>query len=92
MAREKIDKKSVVPPYQQLAAILRAQIKSGELLPGEKLPPISAMQTKYSAATESLASVTVRKAIALLKKEGLVETVSGWGTFVAEKKPRRGKA
>jgi DNA-binding GntR family transcriptional regulator len=89
MAREKIDKTSVTPPYRQLAAILREQIESGELLPGEKLPAISALQTKYSRKDESLASLTVRKAIKMLKDEDLVETVSGWGTFVRENKPRR---
>jgi DNA-binding GntR family transcriptional regulator len=69
-----------VPPYRQLAAILRAQIESGELAPGQQLPSVVAL-----AGTYEIAVPTVRKAISLLKTEGLVTGVAGYGTFVAEK-------
>jgi DNA-binding GntR family transcriptional regulator len=66
-----------VPPYRQLAQILRQQIEDGTL-PGEsKLPSILDLAASYEVG-----SVTVRKAIALLKAEGLVVTVGGYGTFV----------
>ena len=68
------------PPSWQLAALLRAQITSGELAPGEKLPPIMTLATKHQVTTN-----TVQKALRMLKDEGLVTSVPGYGTFVAEK-------
>lgn len=67
-----------VPPYRQLAGLLREQIKSGELASQSKLPSILDLSAAYDVG-----SVTVRKAVALLKAEGLVMTVPGYGTFVA---------
>lgn len=69
-----------VPPYRQLAALLRAQMESGELAPGQQLPSVIKLAEDYQIAVP-----TVRKAISLLKAEGLVTGVAGYGTFVAEK-------
>ena len=69
-----------MPPYQQLASLLRAQIESGELAPGKQLPSVIKLAEQYDIAVP-----TVRKAISLLKAEGLVTGVAGYGTFVAEK-------
>jgi GntR family transcriptional regulator len=74
-----IQRGTPVPPYRQLAALLRAQIQSGELAPGTQLPTILQLAAKYEVAT-----ITVRKAITLLKDEGLVVGVGGYGTFVRE--------
>lgn len=68
-----------VPLSRQLAAILRNMIESGELAPGAKLPPILTLASKYD-----IAPVTVRKALDILKAEGLIEGSSGLGTFVVE--------
>lgn len=68
-----------VPPYRQLAAIIRAQIDSGELVPGQQLPSVIKLAGQYDIAVP-----TARKAITLLKDEGLVTGVAGYGTFVAE--------
>jgi len=68
------------PPSRQLAAILRSQIESGELAPGARLPAIMALADQYE-----IAPVTVRKALDILKREGLVHGVSGYGTFVVER-------
>ena len=68
---------SATPPYQQLAAILRERIEAGEIrtrLPGEKT-----LQQEFG-----LALATVRKAVKVLRDEGLVHTVPGWGTYVAD--------
>jgi DNA-binding transcriptional regulator YhcF (GntR family) len=35
-----IDHESAVPPYRQLAGILRDQIQSGELAPGAAVPSV----------------------------------------------------
>jgi DNA-binding GntR family transcriptional regulator len=73
-----------VPPYQQLAAIIRSRIESGELAPGQQLPSVIRLAADYEVAVP-----TVRKAITLLKAEGLVTGVAGYGTFVADKKAPR---
>jgi GntR family transcriptional regulator len=73
-----IDYDSATPPYLQLAAILRGRIEAGEItkrLPGEK-----ALQQETG-----LALATVRKSVKVLRDEGLVSTVPGWGTYVAER-------
>jgi GntR family transcriptional regulator len=77
-----ISRDTPVPPYRQLAGILRDQIASGELAPGERLPTILELGAEYGVATP-----TVRKALAVLKDEGLVVGVGGYGTFVAEAPP-----
>jgi GntR family transcriptional regulator len=71
----KIDPQSPVHPYQQVATQLREQIESGEIT--SQLPSITDM-----TAQTGLAVGTVRRAIGLLVKEGLVKTVPGRGTYV----------
>jgi GntR family transcriptional regulator len=63
-----------------LAAIIRGQIESGDLAPGQQLPSIVTLAADYEIAVP-----TVRKAISLLKAEGLITGVAGYGTFVAER-------
>lgn len=75
-----INRGSVIPPWQQLADMLRARIESGELTPGDRVPSIVSLSQEHD-----LAPVTVRKAITQLQREGLVESRTGWGTFVAGK-------
>jgi DNA-binding GntR family transcriptional regulator len=65
------------PPYLQLAELLRAQIRGGELAPGQQLPTILDLAEAYK-----LGSPTVRKALAVLKAEGLIVGVPGYGSFV----------
>ena len=75
-----IDETSPEHPYLQLAGLLRAEIESGKIT--SQLPSI----TKLTEETR-LAVGTVRRAINILVKEGLVETVPGRGTFVIEQRP-----
>ena len=70
-----------MPLYRQLAAILRGKIESGELAEGDLLPSESYLQQEHSVSR-----VTVRKAVEVLRDEGLVITLPQRGTFVAEKK------
>lgn len=72
-----IDYDSAVPPYRQLAEILREKIRTGELARGAMVPSVKRLRGEYGVA-----ETTARKAVALLREEGLVETVMGWGTFV----------
>lgn len=74
-----IDRDRPVPPYQQLAAIIREQVRTGELAPGQRLPSVMKLAGQYGVA-----QITVQKALNLLKAEGLVVGVAGYGTFIAE--------
>jgi GntR family transcriptional regulator len=79
--RHMIDRDSHVPPWMQLAEILRERIRKGEItnrLPGER-----SLQQEFG-----LAPVTIRKAVRKLAEEGMVRTTPGMGSFVV--KPSRG--
>jgi GntR family transcriptional regulator len=67
------------PKYQQIADRLRAQISSGALEPGQRLPSEPDLAVEYDASRN-----TVRLAIALLINQGLVVSRQGLGTFVVE--------
>lgn len=66
-----------VPLHAEVAAVLRHQIRTGELSQGTKLPALREL-------TESLgvARMTIIQAMNTLEDEGLIERHSGRGTFV----------
>jgi GntR family transcriptional regulator len=71
----RIDPRSPVPAYLQLAEQLRRMITG--MQPDGKIP------STHDLITETgLANNTVVKAVNLLKKEGLVYSVPGRGIFV----------
>lgn len=78
-----IDRDGPIPPYRQLAAILRQQIADGELPPGRAIPSLVELEQKYELARD-----TIRKAVQLLKDENLVETVPGMGIYVIDRRAR----
>jgi DNA-binding FadR family transcriptional regulator len=65
--------------YMQLAARLRADILTGRLEPGQKIPSETALQQTYGVARD-----TARRAIAVLRAEGLVVVQRGHGTLVRD--------
>lgn len=75
-----IEHDSDIPVYMQLAAILRAQIESGELQPRRPVPSIRTLVETYGVADG-----TVQKAFRVLREEGLVRTVQGKGVFVVDR-------
>ena len=66
------------PLYQQLANILRSRITGGEWAKGEPLPSGSYLQQEHGVSR-----VTVRKAVQVLRDEGLVITIPQRGTYIA---------
>jgi DNA-binding GntR family transcriptional regulator len=74
-----VERGMVVPPSRQIAASLRDRIASGEYASGTMLPSIVWLAGEFGVATN-----TVRKALAILRDEGLIESVAGYGTFVRE--------
>jgi len=73
----KIDPTGPVPPYKQIAEIIRQRIASGQYAKGTRIPTESEM-----VETWEVARTTARRAIALLRDEGLVETVPQRGSYV----------
>lgn len=73
----KIDPTGPVPPYRQIAEIIRGQIKSGQYPKGARIPTESEIVEAWEVAR-----TTARRAIALLREEGLVHTVPQRGTYV----------
>jgi len=72
-----IDRDGPTPVYVQLAAILRERIKAGELPAGRALPSETTLMQEHGLARE-----TVRKAVRVLRDEGLVQIVQGRGVYV----------
>ena len=66
-----------MPPSRQLADILREQINSGALPPRAALPSILSLANEHHISTS-----TVQKSLKILKNEGLIMSVPGYGTFV----------
>ena len=73
----KIDPTGPVPPYKQIAEIIRQRIASGQYAKGTRIPTESEM-----VETWEVARTTARRAIALLRDVGLVETVPQRGSYV----------
>ncbi len=70
-----MNRRDPTPLHEQLAAILRAQIASGEIT--DMLPSESYLQQQYG-----ISRGTVRRTIGVLADEGLVFTIRARGTFV----------
>lgn len=68
---------SPVPRYAQLADLFRGRISRGIWAPGQALPTIEQLTREFDVAR-----VTVRQAINLLAREGLVSPERGRGTYV----------
>lgn len=73
------DKKHAKPLYQAVAESIRAQVSSGELKANDQLPSEHELSTMHSVGRN-----TVRRAISELAKDGILKTVAGVGTFVAD--------
>lgn len=67
------------PPYQHAADELRRDIKQGRYKPGEQMPSVRELQERFSVA-----NMTARSALNVLRDEGLIYTIHGRGSFVAD--------
>lgn len=74
------------PAYLELAAALRAQILSGQLKPGDRLPVEPDLSAHYGVSRS-----TVREALRVLSSQHLVTTTRGvvGGSFVAHPQPEQ---
>jgi GntR family transcriptional regulator len=73
-----LNRNSKVPLYQQFYETLRGDVLSSRLKPGDLLPSEADLAERFEVS-----SVTVRQALDMLHKEGLIYRQRGRGTFVA---------
>lgn len=71
------DRRGRIPAYIQVAAALRRRIETGAWQPSEKISTLEELEEEFQVAR-----VTVRQAVDLLEREGLVTRQQGRGTFV----------
>jgi GntR family transcriptional regulator len=64
--------------YREIADALRARVSGGEFVAGRLLPSESDLSSAYGVSR-----VTVRRALEVLRDEGLVDARQGFGWFVA---------
>ena len=77
MIEFRLDQRSGVAPYLQLAQQVRHSLRLGYLRPGDQLPRV-----KDVVGSLAINPNTVLKAYRELEREGLVEGRPGVGTFV----------
>lgn len=69
--------------YRQIADMLRARIRGGQIKPGELLPYEGRLAQELGVGKGS-----VQNAYRQLRTEGIVVTERGYGTYVVEPQPR----
>ncbi|WP_306318368.1 MULTISPECIES: winged helix-turn-helix domain-containing protein [unclassified Streptomyces] len=79
---DKIDPEGIDYHYVQLANIIERRIRTGTYAPGTRLPGEMKMAHDFGAGT-----ITVRRALAILRDKGLTITVPARGTFVVRELP-----
>jgi GntR family transcriptional regulator len=78
----RLDTKSGIPPYLQIAQQVRQALVAGILRPGDQLPTVKEVVTQLAINPN-----TVFKGYRELEREGLVEGRPGAGTFVLRRPP-----
>ena len=74
---DRLDSRSPVPLYEQIATRVRVAVASGELSPGDALPSV-----RRVAGSSRVNPATVVQAYRELEADGFVEMRQGAGTFV----------
>lgn len=69
------------PLQVRIADDLRGQIKRGDLAPGDKLPTLQTLADRYGVSM-----IVARRAVELLRQEGLLTSRKGSGNYVRERK------
>jgi DNA-binding GntR family transcriptional regulator len=73
-----VDTNDPRPAYAQVAEHLRSSIRAGHFAPGEKLPAGRELASQYGVAM-----MTVKRALDVLRSDGLVVSQQGRGVFVS---------
>lgn len=78
-----VNPRSDVPIYQQLVDGVKKAVARGILAPGDKLPSVRELAGRIAINPN-----TIAKAYQEMEREGIIETLRGRGTFVAEVRTR----
>ena len=70
------------PIYEQISSQVKAQILSGALAAGAKLPSIRALASDLGVSV-----ITTKRAYEDLERDGFILTQQGRGSFVADQNP-----
>lgn len=70
--------------YRQIADVLREQIQSGQIRPGQLLPSVRHLAQEYGVGAD-----TIQRTLTTLRNEGIVGTQAGYGTWVVEERDRK---
>jgi len=79
---DRIDPIAPVPPYRQIAEILRRRITAGKYPPDSRIPTESELVEEFEVARS-----TARRAVEVLRDEGLIYTVPNRGSYVVGQSP-----
>jgi DNA-binding GntR family transcriptional regulator len=77
---DRIDPIAPVPPYRQIAGILRRRIEGGKYRSDTRIPTESELVEEFEVAR-----TTARRAVSVLREEGLIYTVPNRGSYVTRK-------
>lgn len=80
---DSLDSDDPRPPFQQVAAVLKAAILTRKYEPGDQLPSYGEIAKQYGVAP-----MTAQKAVGLLRDDGLVISRQGKGSFVRQRTER----
>ena len=74
-----INHTSMEPIYEQIIAQIKAEVIEGRMTAGDALPSVRTLSRELK-----ISALTVKKAYDFLDEEGMIVTVHGKGSFVAE--------
>jgi GntR family transcriptional regulator len=77
---DRIDPIAPVPPYRQIAEILRRRIEAGKYPPDTRIPTESELVEEFEVAR-----TTARRATGVLREDGLIYTVANRGSYVTRR-------
>jgi DNA-binding transcriptional MocR family regulator len=69
--------------YRHIAGLIRREIEEGRYQPGDRIATVEEMSAHFH-----IAAMTARSSLRLLRTQGLLTSVQGKGTFVADHDPR----
>ena len=69
-----------VPLYSRIAMLMRQRILAGQWAPQSQIPTIEGLMAEFGASR-----VTIRLALDMLERDGLIERFRGKGTFVTDR-------
>jgi GntR family transcriptional regulator len=78
----RVERDSPVTAWGQIVRNLRTRIERGDLDIGTRMPAEHDLAIEYGVSR-----ITIRQALAILAKDGLIERRQGTGTFVAQREP-----